>query len=75
VFVYIGMVPGTKWFADQLELDELGYIITDERQHTNVPGVFAAGDVQSPDFRQIVIAAASGAKAVMEVDRFLAESA
>jgi len=75
VFVYIGMVPGTKWFADQLELDELGYIVTDRRQHTSVPGVFAAGDVQSPDFRQVVIAAASGAKAVMEVDRLLAESA
>ena len=73
VFVYIGMVPGTKWFEGQLELDEQGYIVTNDRQHTSVPGVFAAGDVQSPDFRQVVIAAASGAKAVMEADRFLAE--
>jgi thioredoxin reductase (NADPH) len=74
VFVYVGMVPKTKWFADQLELDEQGYIVTDRRQRTSVPGVFAAGDVQSPDFRQAVIAAASGAVAVIEADRFLAES-
>jgi thioredoxin reductase (NADPH) len=73
VFVYVGMVPGTKWFEGQLELDKQGYIVTNDRQHTSVPGVFAAGDVQSPDFRQVVIAAASGAKAAMEADRFLAE--
>jgi thioredoxin reductase (NADPH) len=71
VFVYIGMVPGTRWFVGQLELDENGYIVTDRRQRTSMPGVFAAGDVQSPDFRQVVIAAGSGAKAVIEVDRFL----
>jgi thioredoxin reductase (NADPH) len=73
VFVYIGMVPGTKWFAGQVELDEQGYIVTDRRQRTSRPGVFAAGDVQSPDFRQVVIAAASGARAVIEADRFLVE--
>jgi thioredoxin reductase (NADPH) len=75
VFVYVGMIPVTKAFAGQVELDEQGYIVTNERQHTSVPGVFAAGDVQSPDFRQVVIAAGSGAKAVIEADRYLAERA
>jgi thioredoxin reductase (NADPH) len=75
VFVYVGMIPVTKAFADQIKLDEQGYIVTDERQHTSVPGVFAAGDVQSPDFRQVVVAAGAGAKAVIEADRYLAEHA
>jgi thioredoxin reductase (NADPH) len=75
VFVYIGLIPGTRVFAGHLELDEQGYIVTDLHQRTNVPGVFAAGDVQSPDFRQVVIAAGAGAKAVIEADRYLAEAA
>jgi len=75
VFVYVGMKPGTELFAGQVELDEAGYVLTGQRQHTSVPGVFAAGDVQSPDFRQVVIAAGSGAVAVMEAGQFLAEQA
>jgi len=73
LFVYIGMRPGTKLFAGQVELDDLGYIVTDRRQRTSVPGVFAAGDVQNPDFHQIVVAAGSGAMAAIEAGRFLAE--
>ncbi len=74
VFVYVGLVPGTKLFEGQLEMNEQGYIVTDAHQCTSVPGVFAAGDVQSPDFRQVVIAAGAGAKAVIEADRYLAEA-
>jgi thioredoxin reductase (NADPH) len=73
MFVYVGMVPGTKLFAGQVEMDEWGYIVTDRRQRTSVLGVFAAGDVQSPDFRQIVVAAGSGAMAAIEAERLLAE--
>jgi len=75
VFVYVGLIPATKIFAGQLELDENGYIVTDRRQRTNVEGVFAAGDVQNPDFRQAVIAAGSGAMAAMEAERYLSETA
>jgi len=73
VFVYVGMTPGSRLFAGQVELDEQGYVVTDRRQHTSRPGIFAAGDVQSPDFRQVVVAAASGAMAALEADRFLAD--
>jgi thioredoxin reductase (NADPH) len=73
MFVYVGTVPGTKLFAGQVEMDARDYIVTDGRQRTGVPGVFAAGDVQSPDFRQIVVAAGSGAMAAIQAERFLAE--
>jgi thioredoxin reductase (NADPH) len=73
VFIYIGMVPRTEIFEDQLELDDWGYIVSDERMHTNVPGVFVAGDVQDPLYRQIVVATGSGAIAAMEAEKFLGE--
>ena len=73
VFIYIGHVPNTEVFQGQLELDEVGYIVTDRRQHTNVPGVFAAGDVQDAIFRQIVTAAGTGSAAAIEAIRYLDE--
>ncbi len=73
VFIYAGLEPTTKIFAGQLELDERGYIVSDRRQHTNVPGVFAAGDVQDPLYRQVVVAAGTGAVTVMEAEKFLEE--
>ncbi len=71
VFIYIGMEPQTQIFAGQLELNERGYIVTDRYQRTSVPGVFAAGDIQDPRYRQLVVAAGTGAIAAMEVERFL----
>jgi thioredoxin reductase (NADPH) len=71
VFVYVGLIPATRLFHDQIALDGAGYVIADEHQQTNVPGVFAAGDVQNPEFRQCVIAAGSGATAAMAAERYL----
>ncbi|MGD1995505.1 MAG: thioredoxin-disulfide reductase [Anaerolineae bacterium] len=73
VFVYIGVDPQTEMFAGQLERDEQGYIVSDRRQHTSVPGVFVAGDVQDPRYRQLVVAAGTGAIAAMEAEWFLGE--
>ena len=73
VFVYIGLIPNTQLFKGQLELTSDGYIVTDKRQRTSVPGVYAAGDVQDPWFRQVVVAAGAGAAAAIEAERFLSE--
>ncbi|MFA4044659.1 MAG: hypothetical protein HZRFUVUK_001456 [Candidatus Fervidibacterota bacterium] len=73
VFVAIGRTPNTSLFSGQLQLDDEGYIVTDELQRTSVPMVFAAGDVADKFFRQAITAAASGCKAAMMAIRYLRE--
>ncbi len=73
VFISVGYIPNAEIFRGQLELDSEGYISVDSRQRTSVEGVFAAGDVQDPYYRQIVIASAAGAKAAIEAERFISE--
>jgi thioredoxin reductase (NADPH) len=72
IFLAIGHVPNTK-FLKGFDLDNHGYLYADKNMHTNVKGVFAAGDVQDTKFRQAITAAGSGCMAAMEAEKYLAE--
>jgi thioredoxin reductase (NADPH) len=72
VFIYIGHLPNTWLFKDQLEMDEENYLIVDPYLHTSVPGVFAAGEVHDKHFRQAIVSAGYGCMAAMEAEKYLA---
>lgn len=71
VFVFIGMKPNISLFRDKLELDQWGYIKTNEDMRTSIPGVFAVGDVISKKFRQITTAVADGTIAAIVIAKEL----
>jgi thioredoxin reductase (NADPH) len=75
VFVFIGHTPNTQMFQGQLELASGGYIVTDNKAHTSVSGVFAAGEAADSIFKQVVTSAGMGAAAAMEAVKFLEEEA
>ncbi len=71
VFIFIGHTPNTQLFQGQLEMDERGYLKVDARMRTSVPGVFAAGEVADPHYRQVITSAGMGAAAAIEAYRLL----
>lgn len=71
VFGYIGTEPKTEEFKNMINLDDYGYIITDESMNTNIKGVYAAGDVRKKEYRQITTAVADGTIAALEAERYI----
>lgn len=73
LFGFLGFQPSSRLFADVLDTDG-GYLVTDEEMHTKLPGVFAAGDIRKKSLRQVVTAAADGAIAAVQAEKYLRKS-
>ena len=73
LFGFIGLLPNSRLFEGMVDMEN-GYIKTDENMHTNLPGVFAAGDIRVKSLRQVITAAADGAIAAMQAERYLTNS-
>ena len=73
VFIFVGHIPNTELFKGIIDLNDQGYIIVDEKQQTNIEGIFAAGDVHDHVFRQAITAAGTGAAAGIMAEKFVAE--
>lgn len=71
IFVFVGFLPINELVKGKVELDEAGYVITDDNMNTNVPGVFAAGDIRVKSLRQVVTAAGDGAIAAVQAEKYI----
>jgi thioredoxin reductase (NADPH) len=75
LFVAIGHEPNTELFKSQVDLDDEGYVVLKNKTHTNIEGIFAAGDVHDRSYRQAITAAGFGCMAAIDVDKYITESA
>lgn len=73
IFIYIGHYPNSKFLEGHLVMDEHGYVITDDYMRTSVSGVFAAGEIQDPIYRQIATSVGQGCAAAMQAEKWLSE--
>lgn len=73
VFVFVGLNPLSEIFKGVIEMDDRGYILTDTEMRTNVPGIFAAGDIRQKTLRQVITAAADGAIAATAAEKYIAD--
>ena len=71
VFIFIGHIPNSELFTGQIEMDKAGYIITNGVMETSIPGVYAAGEITDPHFRQVITSAGMGAAAAIQATHFL----
>ena len=71
LFIFIGHVPNTQMFQGQLEMSNLGYVTVNDKMETSVEGVYAAGEIADPHFRQVITSAGMGAAAAIQATRFL----
>jgi thioredoxin reductase (NADPH) len=71
LFIFVGYLPDSELIKDVVTCDEAGYIVTDELMKTNIPGVFAAGDLRAKSLRQVVTATADGAIAAVQAEKYV----
>jgi len=74
VFIYVGILPNNKLLESRIELDSAGFAITDDFMQTNVPGVYAAGDIRKKVLRQVVTATSDGAIASWSAEKWITEN-
>jgi thioredoxin reductase (NADPH) len=74
VFIYVGIIPNNGLVESRVELDAQGFILTDETMHTNIPGIYAAGDIRAKVLRQVVTAASDGATAAFSAEKWVEEN-
>lgn len=74
VFIYVGILPSNKLLESRIELDSAGFVYTDEYMHTNVPGIYAAGDIRYTVLRQVVTATSDGAIAAWSAEKWIIEN-
>jgi thioredoxin reductase (NADPH) len=73
VFIFVGYIPNSDYLPAEIEVDERGYILTNQQLETNIPGVFAVGDVRQKSLRQVATAVGDGALVITALDKYLAE--